>query len=55
MSVSFFIYGVLLHDFFVYIPNGIGTILGIIQLLLYAYFRKESRGEDRLPLLVTNT
>jgi len=55
MSVSFFIYGVLLHDFFVYIPNGIGTILGIIQLLLYAYFRKGSRGEDRLPLLVTNT
>ena len=89
MSVSFFVYGVLLHDFFIYvrfkfpivgcsfcfegcltvcllfcsswfvsqfqIPNGIGTILGVIQLLLYAYFRKGSRGEDRLPLLVTHT
>uniref|UniRef100_K3XRL3 Bidirectional sugar transporter SWEET n=2 Tax=Setaria italica TaxID=4555 RepID=K3XRL3_SETIT len=55
MSVSFFVYGVLLHDFFIYIPNGIGTILGIIQLLLYAYFRKGSRGEARLPLLVTHT
>ncbi|CAL4956304.1 unnamed protein product [Urochloa decumbens] len=55
MSVSFFIYGVLLHDFFIYIPNGIGTVLGIIQLLLYAYFRKGSKDEARLPLLVTHT
>lgn len=37
------------------IPNGIGTILGIIQLLLYAYFRKGSREEAKLPLLVTHT
>ncbi|OEL29744.1 Bidirectional sugar transporter SWEET2a [Dichanthelium oligosanthes] len=55
MSVSFFVYGVLLHDFFIYIPNGIGTILGIIQLLLYAYFKKGSGEEARLPLLVTHT
>jgi len=52
LSFSMFLMSV---SFFVYIPNGIGTILGIIQLLLYAYFRKGSRGEDRLPLLVTNT
>ncbi|CAO2179637.1 unnamed protein product [Urochloa humidicola] len=55
MSVSFFIYGMLLHDFFIYIPNGIGTVLGIIQLMLYAYFRKGSKDEARLPLLVTHT
>ncbi|BAD88223.1 putative MtN3 [Oryza sativa Japonica Group] len=54
MSVSFFAYGVLLHDFFIYIPNGIGTVLGVIQLVLYGYFRKGSR-EDSLPLLVTHT
>ncbi|KAG8045060.1 hypothetical protein GUJ93_ZPchr0008g11823 [Zizania palustris] len=53
MSVSFFTYGVLLHDFFIYIPNGIGTVLGVIQLLLYAYYRKGSR-DERLPLLVTH-
>jgi solute carrier family 50 protein (sugar transporter) len=90
MSVSFFAYGLLLDDFFIYvrssflllipsfclgrmsnimyicflpscwfaqlqIPNGIGTILGVIQLLLYAYFRKGSRDEARRPLLVTHT
>uniref|UniRef100_A0A0A9HL14 Uncharacterized protein n=1 Tax=Arundo donax TaxID=35708 RepID=A0A0A9HL14_ARUDO len=55
MSVSFFAYGMLLHDFFIYIPYGIGTILGIIQLLLFAYFRKGSREETRRPLLVTHT
>lgn len=36
------------------IPNGIGTVLGVIQLVLYGYFRKGSR-EDSLPLLVTHT
>ncbi|TVU34006.1 hypothetical protein EJB05_15832 [Eragrostis curvula] len=55
MSVSFFAYGLLLHDFFIYIPNGIGTVLGITQLLLYAYFSKRSKEEARLPLLVTHT
>ncbi|KAK3164504.1 hypothetical protein QOZ80_1AG0020030 [Eleusine coracana subsp. coracana] len=55
MSISFFAYGMLLRDFFLYIPNGIGTVLGIIQLLLYAYFSKRSKEEARLPLLVTHT
>nr|CAD1834796.1 unnamed protein product [Ananas comosus var. bracteatus] len=51
MSVSFFAYGMLLHDFFIYIPNGIGTVLGVAQLLLYAYYGRKSREESRLPLL----
>ncbi|KAF7078462.1 hypothetical protein CFC21_082889 [Triticum aestivum] len=56
MSMSFFAYGALLDDFFIYVPNGIGTILGVIQLLLYAYYsRKGSRDEARRPLLVTHT
>lgn len=55
MSVSFLAYGVLLDDFFIYIPNGIGTVLGVIQLVLYAYFRKGSTDQARRPLLVTHT
>ena len=51
MSISFFGYGMLLHDFFIYIPNGIGTVLAIIQLLLYANYSKKSREESTLPLL----
>ncbi|KAJ3695660.1 hypothetical protein LUZ60_001037 [Juncus effusus] len=51
MSVSFFAYGMLLHDFFIYIPNGIGTVLGVVQLLLYAYYSRKSGDEYRLPLL----
>ncbi|XP_044953644.1 bidirectional sugar transporter SWEET2a [Hordeum vulgare subsp. vulgare] len=55
MSVSFFAYGALLDDFFIYVPNGVGTVLGVVQLLLYAYYRKGSRDEARRPLLVTHT
>ncbi|XP_074557995.1 bidirectional sugar transporter SWEET2a-like [Curcuma longa] len=51
MSVSFFTYGMLLHDFFIYIPNGIGTLLGVVQLLLYGYYNKKSREGVTLPLL----
>ncbi|WOL03968.1 bidirectional sugar transporter SWEET2a-like isoform X2 [Canna indica] len=51
MSISFFAYGMLLHDFFIYIPNGIGTLLGVVQLLLYAYYSNGSREESQLPLL----
>eukprot|EP00252_Welwitschia_mirabilis_P002972 TRINITY_DN1298_c0_g1_i3.p1 TRINITY_DN1298_c0_g1~~TRINITY_DN1298_c0_g1_i3.p1 ORF type:complete len:203 (+),score=21.08 TRINITY_DN1298_c0_g1_i3:398-1006(+) len=39
-SVSWFIYGVLGKDLFVGIPNGIGSVLGAAQLLLYAIYRK---------------
>lgn len=95
MSISFFAYGMLLHDFFIYvrtlkildvlirfwysrslnfrftewyhfqqliiirvecasqIPNGIGTVLGVVQLLLYAYYSK-SVEESRLPLVASH-
>lgn len=52
MSLSFFAYGGLLHDFFIYIPNGIGTLLGALQLVLYGYYSRKSREEESaLPLL----
>ncbi|PKU65183.1 bidirectional sugar transporter SWEET2a isoform X1 [Dendrobium catenatum] len=53
MSISFFAYGLLLNDFFIYIPNGIGSVLGVIQLLVYAYYNKRSREESSPPLLVS--
>nr|UJT76393.1 bidirectional sugar transporter SWEET2a [Hemerocallis fulva] len=52
MSIAFFAYGMLLEDFFIYLPNGIGSILGVIQLLLYVYFNKSLRGDSRMALLV---
>ncbi|RWR86334.1 bidirectional sugar transporter SWEET2a [Cinnamomum micranthum f. kanehirae] len=57
MSASFFSYGMLKHDAFIYvilvwfytdfqIPNGIGAILGVTHLSLYAYYNRESREEE---------
>ncbi|XP_077228053.1 bidirectional sugar transporter SWEET2a-like isoform X2 [Tasmannia lanceolata] len=51
MSLSFFAYGMLKHDIFIYAPNGIGTILGTLQLLLYAYYSRVSREDSRRPLI----
>uniref|UniRef100_A0A6N2KYN3 Bidirectional sugar transporter SWEET n=1 Tax=Salix viminalis TaxID=40686 RepID=A0A6N2KYN3_SALVM len=51
MSTSFLLYGVLNFDAFIYVPNGIGTILGIMQLLLYFHFKKKSIQESKEPLI----
>ncbi|KAG6512871.1 bidirectional sugar transporter SWEET2a-like [Zingiber officinale] len=51
MSLSFFAYGGLLHDYFIYIPNGIGTLLGAVQLLVYGYYSRKTEEESTLPLL----
>ncbi|XP_054812884.1 bidirectional sugar transporter SWEET2-like isoform X2 [Prosopis cineraria] len=53
MSASFFLYGLLNSDVFVYVPNGIGTLLGIVQLALYYYYKGASREESREPLIVS--
>ncbi|KAK0600482.1 hypothetical protein LWI29_015412 [Acer saccharum] len=53
MSTSFFVYGILNMDIFVYIPNGMGTVLGIVQLVLYFYYKRSSREESRVPLIVS--
>lgn len=52
MSASFSAYGIFNNDAFIYVPNGIGTILGVVQLLLYFYFKSTSREEFREPLIV---
>lgn len=51
MSISFLLYGILNWDAFIYIPNGIGTALGVVQLLLYYYYRNSSREGSREPLV----
>lgn len=53
MSVSFFAYGLFNFDPFIYFPNGIGSILGIIQLALYCYYHHASTSSDSstVPLL----
>lgn len=91
MSISFFLYGFLSDDAFIYVrvlqfisyfllkysfsfeslfcwllyaimlclclilqvPNGIGTVLGIIQLVLYFYYKGSSSEECREPLIVS--
>ncbi|KAI4321791.1 hypothetical protein MLD38_035134 [Melastoma candidum] len=51
MSASFLLYGVFNDDMFIYVPNGIGTLLGIIQLLLYAHYSRKSRDKLKTPLM----
>ncbi|EOA31352.1 hypothetical protein CARUB_v10014524mg [Capsella rubella] len=54
MSASFFLYGLFNSDAFVYTPNGIGTILGIVQLALYCYYHRNSTAEEiKEPLIVS--
>ncbi|CAA3016740.1 bidirectional sugar transporter SWEET2a-like [Olea europaea var. sylvestris] len=51
MSISFFAYGMFKQDLFISVPNGIGAILGIIQLVLYFCYSRKSGEESRRPLL----
>ncbi|XP_011082807.1 bidirectional sugar transporter SWEET2 [Sesamum indicum] len=53
MSTSFLLYGIFNFDPFVYVPNGIGTLLGIIQLFLYSYYKRSSRDNSGEPLIVS--
>ncbi|CAL5187286.1 unnamed protein product [Lathyrus oleraceus] len=53
MSTSFLVYGLLSDDIFIYVPNGIGTILGTTQLILYFHFESKSRIDAEEPLIVS--
>ncbi|XP_074319232.1 bidirectional sugar transporter SWEET2 [Silene latifolia] len=52
MSTSFFAYGMFNWDAFVYVPNGIGLVLAVVQLGLYYYYRNRA-AEDQAPLIVS--
>ncbi|THG15023.1 hypothetical protein TEA_013929 [Camellia sinensis var. sinensis] len=51
MSTAFFLYGIFNFDPFIYVPNGIGAILGIVQLALFFYYKNTSGEASREPLL----
>ncbi|CAL0303717.1 unnamed protein product [Lupinus luteus] len=53
MSASFFLYGFLSDDAFVYVPNGIGSLLGLIQLVLYFNYNRSSSEDSREPLILS--
>uniref|UniRef100_M1B1P2 MtN3 n=1 Tax=Solanum tuberosum TaxID=4113 RepID=M1B1P2_SOLTU len=53
MSLSFFAYGMFKKDPFIYVPNGIGGVLGIIQLVLYWRYSRPNEEPTR-PLLESN-
>ncbi|KAG2305608.1 hypothetical protein Bca52824_025356 [Brassica carinata] len=54
LSGSFLLYGLFNSDAFVYTPNGIGTVLGIVQLSLYCYYHRSSVEEEtKEPLIVS--
>ncbi|KAF9620875.1 hypothetical protein IFM89_015116 [Coptis chinensis] len=53
MSISFFVYGVLKEDGFIFVPNGIGTLLGVAQLSLFAFYSRTCR-EDRREALIAS-
>ncbi|XP_031372118.1 bidirectional sugar transporter SWEET2-like [Punica granatum] len=51
MSTSFLLYGILNGDIFIILPNSIGTLLGMTQLLLYCYYKSNGSESSREPLL----
>ncbi|XP_020247190.1 bidirectional sugar transporter SWEET1a isoform X3 [Asparagus officinalis] len=44
-GTSWFIYGLLGHDPFISVPNGCGSALGAMQLILYAIYRNHKKEE----------
>ncbi|XAR68197.1 hypothetical protein NMG60_11003247 [Bertholletia excelsa] len=55
MSSSFFLYGLLNFDPFIYVPNGIGTVLGTAQLALFFYYKNAFGQDSREPLIESFT
>ncbi|XP_060189952.1 bidirectional sugar transporter SWEET2a-like isoform X2 [Lycium barbarum] len=53
MSLSFFAYGMFKQDTFISVPNGIGGVLGIIQLVLYWRYSRPNE-KPTTPLLESN-
>lgn len=46
-GTSWFIYGLLGHDPFVAVPNGVGSLLGAMQLILYFIYRNNEDDKKR--------
>ncbi|KAL0314404.1 UNVERIFIED_CONTAM: Bidirectional sugar transporter SWEET1 [Sesamum angustifolium] len=48
-GTSWFIYGLIGNDKFLYIPNGFGCVLGAMQLILYAIYRNNKGDDTKKP------
>lgn len=48
-GTSWFIFGLLGNDPFVYVCNGFGSVLGALQLILYAIYRNNKGQKDEKP------
>eukprot|EP00253_Pinus_taeda_P007439 PITA_07439 len=46
-GTSWFLFGLLGNDPFVYVPNGIGSLLGATQLILYAVYKEWRKKSDK--------
>ncbi|GLJ55760.1 hypothetical protein SUGI_1197430 [Cryptomeria japonica] len=53
-GLSWFVYGIIGRDAFVAVPNGLGTLLGVAQLILYAIFRDSSPTKSHIEGLLQN-
>ncbi|TKY56033.1 Bidirectional sugar transporter SWEET1 [Spatholobus suberectus] len=51
-GTSWFIFGVLGRDPYVAVPNGVGSVLGTMQLILYFIYR-DNKGDPRRPTSTT--
>ncbi|KAK6131491.1 hypothetical protein DH2020_034768 [Rehmannia glutinosa] len=48
-GTSWFTYGLIGKDKFLYIPNGFGSLLGAMQLILYAIYRNNKGDDTKKP------
>ncbi|GMJ13113.1 senescence-associated gene 29 [Hibiscus trionum] len=48
-AVMWFAYGLFMKDLCVALPNVIGFVLGMLQMLLYAIYRNSEKAEKKLP------
>ncbi|KAI7986687.1 Bidirectional sugar transporter NEC1 [Camellia lanceoleosa] len=46
-AIMWFFYGILTKDFIIYIPNVIGFILGVLQMILYAIYKNGKKVEEQ--------
>ncbi|XP_017972712.1 PREDICTED: bidirectional sugar transporter N3 [Theobroma cacao] len=56
-AIMWLIYGVLLKDFYISLPNIIGVVLGMIQMVLFVVYKKYKNIENeqkQLPVQVAN-
>ncbi|KAF8388074.1 hypothetical protein HHK36_026740 [Tetracentron sinense] len=46
-AIMWFCHGLLLKDFFIALPNILGLIFGVLQMVLYAIYKDTNVSEDR--------